>query len=707
MSTLFLKIFEMSITASWVVLAVILMRFILIRAPKWIRVILWSFVGLRLVFPFSIESIFSMIPSVSSSSVTIYETETQAIVLDLPVFNQNIDSLTPNVGDSVDPLQILVFVISIVWILGVIAMFGYLFITYINIKNKVKEAVLLNGNIWICDNVSTPFILGIIKPKIYLPSSMDKKDKDIEFVIAHENAHLRRLDHLWKPFAFLLLCVYWFNPLLWLAYTLLCRDIELACDEKVLNELGIDVKKPYCEALVNCSINRKTISACPLAFGENGIKRRVKSVLAFKPAGIIITALSISLAIIVAITFLTDPEKEDVKPNNSNVSQTQETQNSSFATNNNVVISANSFGFENGKPYIAITLKNNGDQNVVLYGQDFYILDGDKVVESNGTVFYDLLQFMLKSGESDVLSLDLQDYTLKDNKVYRLVKNFKIEGSDKTYGGFIDFKIDSREVKGTLLNCVGTTDDDSSVDNAFGNVPLYLFGEDNILYSNVYNGKENIIKNWYPIGKLEKFKVSKKDFRETSLVKWHSYSESVESIIANNKTALRYVNDEETFYYKLLQQKDGSYYLIEGWTGNDGIYRVLKMSVVTSEPLAVNKVSLTTIPSKFEVEKTEIIDGVSQISKYLKGDHWMEKSEGEWVKFYPSRPSKHYLTVHFANGSYMHINLYFSNKEDTAYASIFRGKGEVVHYSSLSNEDYTRVILSDELRDFILHNILK
>ncbi len=707
MSTLFLKIFEMSITASWVVLAVILMRFILIRAPKWIRVILWSFVGLRLVLPFSIESIFSMIPSVSSSSITIYETETQAIVLDLPVFNQNIDSLTPNVGDSVDPLQILIFVISIVWILGVIAMFGYLFITYINIKNKVKESVLLEGNIWICDNVSTPFILGIIKPKIYLPSSMDKKDKDIEFVITHENAHLRRLDHLWKPFAFLLLCVYWFNPLLWLAYTLLCRDIELACDEKVLNELGRDVKKPYCEALVNCSINRKTISACPLAFGENGIKRRVKSVLAFKPAGIIITALSISLAIILAIGFLTDPETEEKPSENSNASQSQDTEKLAFKTNNNVRVSANCFGFSDGKPYVSIIIKNIGDQNVVLYGQDFFILDGDKIVEPNGTVIYEPLQFMLKSGESDAMTLDLQDYTLEDNKVYRLVKNFQIEGIEKTYGGFIDFKIDNREVKGAFLSCVGTTDDNDYIDNAFGSVPLYLFGDDNVLYSNEYNGKEHIIKHWYPVGKLKKFNVTKKDFRGISLVKWNSGSESVDSIITNNKSAFSYVNAEEAFYYKLLQQKDGSYYLIEGWTGNDGIYRVIKMQVATSEPLAVNKVTLTTIPSKSGEEKTEIVDGVSQISKYLKGDNWIEKSEGEWVKFYPSKPSKHYLTVHFANGSYMHINLYFSNKNDTAYASIFRGKGEVVHYSSLSNEDYTRVILSDELMDFILHNILK
>ena len=705
MTALFFKILDMSITASWLVLAVIILRPILTKAPKWIRGILWSFVALRLVFPFSIDSIFSMMPRFDSRSVTIYETKTEAIVLDLPAFNQAVDSLVTNPGDSVDPMQILMFVLSIIWVIGIISMLSYMTVTYLLIKRKVKEAVLLEDNIWVCDRIATPFILGVIKPKIYLPTSINSTDT--EYVIAHEKAHIKRLDHLWKPLAFLLLCVYWFNPLLWVAYALLCKDIELACDEKVIDELGTQIKKPYCEALVNCSISRKSISACPLAFGENGVKARIKSVLSFKKAGIVITAFSLSLAIIVAIGFLTNPETEEKPSANSNVSENKQNESFSFNTNNNVVISPNSFGFSDGKPYISITLKNNGDQSVVLYGQDFYILDGDKVVESNGTVFYDLLQFMLKSGESDVLSLDLQDYTLEENKVYRLVKNYKIEGSDKTYGGFIDFKIDTKAVKGTLLSCVGTTDDDSYVDNAFGNVPLYLFGEDNVLYSNEYNGKEHIIKYWYPVGKLEKFKVSKKDFSSTSLVKWHKDSEPVDSIISNNKTAFRYVNNEEAFYYKLLQQKDGSYYLIEGWTGNDGIYRVIKMSVVTSEPLAVEKVSLTTIPSKSGEDKTQIVDGISQISKYLKGDCWTEKSEGEWVKLNPSRPSKQYLTVQFGDTSYMHINLYFSNKEDTAYASIFRGKGGVMHYSALSKDDYTRVILSDDFRDFIVDNILK
>lgn len=706
MSVLFLKIFDMSITASWLVLAVIILRPLFTKAPKWIRGILWSFVALRLVFPFSIESIFSMMPRFNSSSVTLYETKTEAVVLDVPAFNQAVESLVTNPGDSVDPMQILIFVLSIVWVIGIISMLSYMTVTYLLIKKKVKEAVILEDNIWVSDKIATPFILGVMKPKIYLPTSMNSVDT--EYVIAHEKAHIKRLDHLWKPFAFLLLCVYWFNPLLWVAYALLCKDIELACDEKVINDLGTQIKKPYCEALVNCSITRKSISACPLAFGENGVKSRIKSVLAFKKAGIIITALSLSLAIIVAIGFLTNPETEKKPSEDSNVSQSQNTQNLSFETNNNVRISANSFGISDGKPYISITLKNNSDQNVVLYGQDFYILDGDKVVEPNGTVFYDLLQFMLKSGESDVMSLDLQDYTLKENKVYRLVKNYKIEGSDKTYGGFIDFKIDNRDINGILLQSnLAYWKHKEYNENWELNAYVYLLSNDNILYSDRYNSKEHIISNWYEVAKLEEFKITKKHFKGVSNGKWFVNGQSVDSLIAENETAYKFGEDDNGNFTYILKQKNGDCFFVEGWAGVGGLYRIVKMNNAISEPLAVNKVTLTTIPSKSGEEKTKNIEGISQISKYFKGDHWTEKSEGEWVKFNPSRPSKYYLTVHFSNDSYMHINVYFSNKEDIAYASIFRGKGEVVHYSSLSKEDYTRVILSDGLRNFIVDNILQ
>ena len=706
MVNIFTEIINMSITASYIVPLIILLRLLFKKAPKWIMVLLWSFVAIRLLCPFSVESIFSLIPQRDIAPTIVYQNETIGTVYEYPAISQAINgSLTANVGDSVEPMQIIMFAASIIWIIGMAAMLIYSVISFAVIKKRVGEAVLLKDNIWLCDRVATPFILGIIKPRIYIPSSVDKRD--FRYVIAHEKAHLKRLDHLWKPIGFLLLCVYWFNPLMWVSYILLCRDIELACDEKVISELGNEVKKPYSEALVNCSVSKNRVSACPLAFGENGIKSRIKSVLSYKRAGIIITAVSLSVVLIVALCFLTNPEMNGEVYNNSDKSSSETEKELNFATSNNVSISAIGFGYSEGKPCITISIKNNCEQNVVLYGQDFYILDGDTVVESNGTVFYDSVQFTLKSGESDFLTLDLQDYTLKDNEVYRLVKNYKIDGNDKTFGGFVEFKIDSREVKGTLLKCVGTTYEDNYSDNAFGSyVPMYLLGEDGILYSEDFNGKGNVIKKWYPIGKLEKFKVGKKDFRATSLVKWYEESESLESIIANNETAFRYVDKQENFYYKVLKQKDGSYYLIEGWTGNDGIYRVIKMSTVTSEPLAVDKVCLTTVASKTSEETDEFISDATEIGKYLKGDHWTEVSENRWVKCNPSRPSSKFITVQFKDTTYIMLNLYFSESTDTAYASFFRGKGGVMHYTSLTKNDYTRVILSDEFKNYIIENIL-
>ena len=170
---------------------------------------------------------------------------------------------------------------------------------------RVRESAFLHDNIYECDSIRTPFILGVFCPKIYLPSSINQADA--ELVIAHERAHLRRLDHVWKPLGFVILTLHWFNPLIWLAYVLLCRDIELACDEKVIKQLGVDIKKPYSEALVNCSVPRKTIAACPLAFGEVGVKTRIKNVLNYKKPAFWIIIVSLVLLAALAVCFLTDP----------------------------------------------------------------------------------------------------------------------------------------------------------------------------------------------------------------------------------------------------------------------------------------------------------------------------------------------------------------------------------------------------------------
>lgn len=314
MEAIFLKLLNMSITASWLVIAVIVLRLIFKKAPKIISLILWALVGVRLILPISLESVFSLVPSTETFPSEIITSQSPTIHSGIPLFNNTINpvisqSLAPDVGASVNPMQIISFVASVVWIVGVGIMLLYALISYIRIKRKVCEAVRIDGNVMLCDSIASPFILGLIRPKIYVPSSVS--EQDMQYVLAHENAHLKRRDHFWKPLGFVLLSVYWFNPVLWAAYILLCRDIELACDEKVIKELGTEAKKPYSTALVNCSVSRKIITVCPLAFGEVGVKRRVKTVLNYKKPTFWIIIAALLICVVVAVCFLTNPPDGD------------------------------------------------------------------------------------------------------------------------------------------------------------------------------------------------------------------------------------------------------------------------------------------------------------------------------------------------------------------------------------------------------------
>lgn len=314
MSAAFLKILNMSITASWLILAVIILRFLLSKAPTWIHCLLWGIVALRLVMPFSFESVFSLIPNAEPIPQNIAATQTPTINIGIPAINNVlnpiiIESFAPEIGASVNPLQVILFALSIIWVIGMSAMLIYSIVSCITLHNKVGASLLNYKNVYYCDHIDTPFILGIIQPKIYLPSGIS--EEQMNYVIKHENTHLTRHDHWWKPIGFTLLTVYWFNPLIWTAYVLLCRDIEKACDEKVIKDMDNNAKKGYSEALVSCSIKRRKIMICPLAFGEIGVKDRIKSVLNYrKPAlGIIIIAVLACMA--VAVCFLTDPKSDD------------------------------------------------------------------------------------------------------------------------------------------------------------------------------------------------------------------------------------------------------------------------------------------------------------------------------------------------------------------------------------------------------------
>lgn len=313
MEALFLKIVNMSITASWLVLAIIAVRLIFKKTPKWTICLLWGLVALRLIFPFSIESALSLIPNPEPLPQEIIYTAHPEIQSDVSIIDNTVNpilesSMTPVELVSANPTQIWSFVLSQIWILGMVLMLLYTLISYLLLKGKVATAIPLKKGIKCSEYVDSPFVLGVIHPVIYLPFGME--EADIAYVIAHEKAHIRRKDHWWKPIGFLLLSIYWFNPVLWVAYILLCRDIEAACDEKVIRDMNRAERRAYSTALLNCSVHRRRIAACPLAFGETGVKARVKSVMNYKKPAIWMVLVVLLVSAVVAVCFLTDPKEE-------------------------------------------------------------------------------------------------------------------------------------------------------------------------------------------------------------------------------------------------------------------------------------------------------------------------------------------------------------------------------------------------------------
>lgn len=326
MQELFLELVKLSLTGSLLALAVMLVRLVFHKAPKWIFCLLWGLVGLRLILPISIESELSLVPErlASGQVITdvgdhyvgdvaiIYESSTDysnAVQSGRqPIYSNNTyyvvtekDSYDapPTVEETVYPLS------CGIWLTGMALMLTYTVASYLILKRKMDEATLVRENIWQCEQVDSPFVLGMIWPKIYLPYQIS--ESDMQNVIAHEQAHIRRKDHWWKPIGFLLLCVHWFNPVMWLAYVLLSRDIEAACDEKVIKHMSKGEIRAYSTSLLNCSVHRNRIAACPLAFGETGVKERIKHVMNYRKPAFWIIILAVAASITVGVLLLTDP----------------------------------------------------------------------------------------------------------------------------------------------------------------------------------------------------------------------------------------------------------------------------------------------------------------------------------------------------------------------------------------------------------------
>lgn len=312
MSAVFIKVLNQSITASYLVVAVILIRLLLKKIPKRIICILWMFVAIRLLIPFSIESAFSLIPEkevtmeqFQSNESGENERNTDFMTAGNVTSYEGMSVAQPEIQKSASTKNGLVFGFSVVWFVGAIIMLGYSGYTYMGLRRKTAASIPEAKGIYRCDAIETPFVLGMLKPRIYLPYTVS--DVDVLHIIAHEQAHIARRDHLVKPVAFLLLTIYWFNPFLWAAYLLLCKDIEFACDEKVIAKIPAAERKQYSYALLNCSVKRNQIRYCPVAFGEVGVKERIQKVVHYKKPSFWIVISAVLLCAAVSICFLTSP----------------------------------------------------------------------------------------------------------------------------------------------------------------------------------------------------------------------------------------------------------------------------------------------------------------------------------------------------------------------------------------------------------------
>jgi beta-lactamase regulating signal transducer with metallopeptidase domain len=320
MGKLFISVLNMSITASYVILIVIAIRLLLKKAPKVISYALWGVVAFRLLIPFSFKSVFSLIPRktnvVPISNGIIYQ---QSLQIDNGI--RVLDSFTSeplhasNAGASISPLQNFIEFGAYIWMLGIIILLVYSFVSILVLKRQLKAARLIENNIFESRSLQTPFVLGVIRPKIYLPVGLNEDERD--YILLHEQIHIRRKDHIIKMLAFFVLCIHWFNPLVWVAYLIMSIDMELSCDESVLKEMNEEIKKPYANSLLSLAAGRHILSGSPIAFGEGNVKRRIMNVLNYKKPAFWVTLVSVLLAVAIGIGLLANPDDKGLYENSN------------------------------------------------------------------------------------------------------------------------------------------------------------------------------------------------------------------------------------------------------------------------------------------------------------------------------------------------------------------------------------------------------
>jgi len=570
MAALFLKIVNMSITAGWLVIAVLLVRLLLKKAPKFITCIMWGLVGIRLVCPFSIESVLSLVPSKQTLPDKIltgpsFDVNTGIGYVDKSVNDYLGDRYFEGVTVPTDNGADVMTVLACVWLTGIALMLIYTLVSCVRIRKRIKESVILRDNIYLCDRIESPFIFGVVRPKIYLQSAMS--ERDIEYVIAHEKAHLKRCDHLWKPLGFLILAVYWFNPLIWLSYILLCRDIELACDQKVIKEMGNDIKKPYSEALINCSLPRKFISACPLAFGETGVKGRIKSVLNYKKPAFWVVILGVLVCLVTAVCFLTNPKENKVTPNYGVVGSTN------GGNTDKAQLTLTEINTTDENPYIKAEFKNNYD-DILCYGEEICLFRDEKELEKSEGYGWDTILNTIPPQGNGKITCYLSGFDISKPGNYRMEKEFYFEKTpDEKHRVYISFIVGKRySVAGKTY--VGQKIVLNNTATSFENIPEYTVTDN--MHLLITQTTDDGAKSHTDLGQLMEIKLENDFLSEHSAVSDWTEGYSAEALLKNNKTAFAVTNAQEQYRYYVLEQKNGDVFICQGTL--DLVHHIFKMT---------------------------------------------------------------------------------------------------------------------------------
>lgn len=740
METLFIQILNMSMSASWLIIAVILIRLLLQKAPKGFRYVLWALVAVRLLCPVFYESELSLIPNMgvlsevgdavkpvtpiipnedSSLNDTIINDGVQSdgsqnnvqnntIQNDVPQNNtiQN-DTTLDNAPQNDMGLQTgLDAVLACFWVVGMLVLFVYAVISYVKLRYIIKESVKREDNLWICEEIQTPFILGMIRPQIYIPSYIE--EKHIPYIVAHEKEHIRLKDHWWKPVGFALLTVHWFNPFVWMAYILMCRDIELACDERVIRTMGVEDKKNYSKSLLFCSIPRNFISACPVAFGEVGVKERIKKIVDYrKPSAWIITIAAI-LCLIMAFGFMTNPKQNakdvarielgcgDGKLVWANITDVDEIQQIIDGINelSFIPISPN---LPSGGWSYAIRMYD-ADDNMI---DDMTIL-GDKRVEKEYFVYYSL------SGKFDT---EYYDELLAKAEFERLEN---LQSGLSSLQGMTELQKDSLE----WFNTKYFNNDEKRITNAFltstyhdaKNIDLnYLFyaGADGYGGGTVTEEEKQLLaqKDSYAQESVYYLDVSKTAKQDMEAVLEKYLGMSLEETNKVNLNKLYYLEAYDAYYKISGDTVTSKYCFTKGWKEDETGNIILQyFDALNGSPEDLYMLTLKTVNGNYQFvsnvsmtgnDKVEDSQGEEENSINLISEDLMQSLVAEYFKSYTFQC----IASHFLTDVY-------TIPEDINLYELFYCGSYIIGTNSMASEEEKQLLL-DRYLDEIYTDVFR